>query len=88
MWRQVPHTRRRGANLCWDGDVIKTNFLVIHLTSATLPPDAIDAALLVGAPVPVQEPRDGIRVGGRVRSGQRAVALGVRPALRASEQSC
>ena len=86
---------------CWDGDVIKTNFLVIHLTSvpaqlaslgATLPPDAIDApcedaTLLVGAPVPVQEPRNGIRVGGRVRRGQRPVALRVRPALRAREQS-
>ena len=36
--------------------------------------------------MPVQEPRDGIRVGGRVRRGQRAVALGVRPALRAREE--
>ena len=55
---------------------------------ATLPPDAVDddVALLVGAPVPVQEPRDGIRVGGRVRRGQRPVALRVRPALRACEE--
>ena len=57
---------------------VKTNFLNTKLTTPS--------QLLVRAPVPVQEPRDGIRVGGRVRSGQRTVALGVRPALRAREE--
>ena len=36
--------------------------------------------------MPIQEPRDGIRVGGRVRRGQRPVALRVRPALRARKE--
>ena len=61
---------------------VKTDFL------NTNSHNAIGAALLVGAPVPVQEPRDGLRVGGRVRRGQRPVALGVRPALGSCEQSC